>query len=119
MDLSLVTAVAVTDPAPSSGATSDAPDTHEAPSLARRLMEARAAERLQLACELHDGLAQFLMAAHNHFEAFRLAEQAGNRERAAEELEKGRKHLKQSVQETRRLINALRPAPEESGETQR
>jgi signal transduction histidine kinase len=98
---------------PSAARWSDAPaDTgHVADPSAGRLIEIGEEARRKIANELHDGLAQYLMAANAHLEVFCLAENQGNRERALCELEKGLRHLKRSVLESRRLVNALRLPP--------
>ncbi len=72
------------------------------------LFAAQEEERRAVAYDLHDGLTQYVMAAHAHMEAFRHAQSSGNNERAQREFDKGMRHLKESVLESRRLINGLR-----------
>jgi Signal transduction histidine kinase len=72
------------------------------------LINAQEEERRAVAYDLHDGLTQFVMAAHAHLEAFRRARAAGKTERADRELELGIKYLGEAVVESRRLVNGLR-----------
>lgn len=61
-----------------------------------------------MAYDLHDGLTQYVMAAHAHLEAFRHAHDSSNEEKAQREIEKGLKYLKDAVVESRRMVNNLR-----------
>ncbi|MGC4047668.1 MAG: response regulator [Armatimonas sp.] len=70
-------------------------------SLLAGLMAAQEDERRALAYDLHDGLTQYVMAAHAQLETFQ-----ANRNEAR--LEAGVKYLKEAVIESRRLINGLR-----------
>ncbi len=72
------------------------------------LIAAQEEERRAVAYDLHDGLTQYVMAAHAHLETFRRAHEQGNQARAAREMEQGLKYLKEAVVESRRLINGLR-----------
>lgn len=72
------------------------------------LISAQEEERRAVAYDLHDGLTQFVMAAHAHLEAFRRTRAAGKVERAENELEQGLRYLKEAVVESRRLVNGLR-----------
>lgn len=65
------------------------------------LMAAQEDERRALAYDLHDGLTQYVMAAHAQLETYQ-----ANRNEAR--LEAGVKYLKEAVLESRRLINGLR-----------
>jgi len=76
--------------------------------LVRGLIEAQEAERKAVAYDLHDGLTQFVMASHAHFESFRTARRKGNEARADRALEQGMHLLKEAVTESRRLVNGLR-----------
>lgn len=76
--------------------------------LMRGMINAHEDERRSIAYDLHDGLTQYVMASHAHLEAFRRARETGNEERAARELAKGLEYLKESVTESRRLVNGLR-----------
>jgi PAS domain S-box-containing protein len=72
------------------------------------LINAQEEERRAVAYDLHDGLTQYVMAAHMHLESFRIAGNKGNTEKAHRELERGIHYLKESVLESRRLVNGLR-----------
>jgi signal transduction histidine kinase len=77
--------------------------------LVSRLIEVEEEERRRVAYELHDGLTQYVMAAHAHLEAFQQASRTGNQVRAAREQSQGLHYLKDAVVESRRLVNGLRP----------
>lgn len=81
---------------------------HRQRALASSLITNQEEERRALAYDLHDGLTQFVMAAHAHLEAFRAARNTGKIERADRELDQGLKYLKEAVVESRRLISGLR-----------
>ena len=72
------------------------------------LIHAQEEERRAVAYDLHDGLTQFVMAAHAHLEGFRRAHAAGNSDKADRDLEQGLRYLKEAVTESRRLVNGLR-----------
>ncbi len=72
------------------------------------LIAAQEEERRAVAYDLHDGLTQFVMAAHAHIESFHRAHEAGREEKAQRELGKGMSYLKEAVVESRRLVNGLR-----------
>lgn len=72
------------------------------------LIAAQEEERRSVAYDLHDGLTQFVMASHAHFETFRRLHAAGSTERSARELDQGLKYLNEAVLESRRLVNGLR-----------
>jgi len=76
--------------------------------LVKSLINAQEEERRAIAYDLHDGLTQFVMAAHMHLQASRIANGAGNEAKAARETEHGMKHLHDAVLESRRLVNGLR-----------
>lgn len=65
-------------------------------------------ERRTIAYDLHDGLTQYVMAAHAHLEAFRHAHGTGNEPKAAREMDQGLRYLKEAMVESRRLVNGLR-----------
>ncbi|MDX1932852.1 MAG: GAF domain-containing sensor histidine kinase [Capsulimonadales bacterium] len=72
------------------------------------LISAQEEERRAVAYDLHDGLTQYVMAAHAHLEAFRRASLGGRQEKAARDLDLSVKYLKEAVLESRRLVNGLR-----------
>ncbi|MDE2126724.1 MAG: GAF domain-containing protein [Armatimonadetes bacterium] len=77
--------------------------------LVRGFISAQEEERRAVACDLHDGLTQFVMASHAHLQAFQRASAAGRSTQAELELEQGLRCLNQAVLESRRLVNGLRP----------
>jgi signal transduction histidine kinase len=72
------------------------------------LITAQEEERRALAYDLHDGLTQFVMASHAHFETFRRAFAKNDMEKAMQQMENGMRYLKDAVVESRRLVNGLR-----------
>jgi signal transduction histidine kinase len=77
-------------------------------SLVAGLLTAHEEERRAIAYDLHDGLTQYVMAAHIHLEAFEYSQQSGNAEKAARELAQTSRYLQEAVRESRRLIKGLR-----------
>lgn len=76
--------------------------------LVKGLINAQEEERRAVAYDLHDGLTQFVMAAHAHLDSARRARNKGNIERADREEELGLRYLKEATLESRRLVNGLR-----------
>jgi PAS domain S-box-containing protein len=76
--------------------------------LVRGLMFAQEEERRNVAYELHDGLTQYVMAAHAHMQSFKRAYEAGATERTERELDQSLAYLREAVVESRRLVNGLR-----------
>jgi len=76
--------------------------------LLKNLINAQEEERRAVAYDLHDGLTQYVMAAHAHIEAFRRANESTNIDKANRELKLGLTYLKEAVIESRRLVNGLR-----------
>ncbi len=72
------------------------------------LMTALEDERRAVAYDLHDGLTQYVMAAHAHLESFQNARKHGNLEKADRDFAQGLKYLKDAVLESRRMVNGLR-----------
>jgi signal transduction histidine kinase len=72
------------------------------------LIMAQEEERRAVAYDLHDGLTQYVMASHAHFEAYRSALTSSNAERAEREFDAGMRYLNEAVIESRRLVNGLR-----------
>jgi signal transduction histidine kinase len=76
--------------------------------LVSRLITAQEEERRAVAYDLHDGLTQYVMAAHAHLESFQRAYRKDNRERTEREMETGLRYLKEAVIESRRMVSGLR-----------
>jgi signal transduction histidine kinase len=72
------------------------------------LITAQEEERRTVAYDLHDGLTQYVMAAHAHLESFKRAHDGGKPEKAETEMDQGLKYLKEAVLESRRMVNGLR-----------
>lgn len=72
------------------------------------LLEAHEEERRAIAYDLHDGLTQYVLAAHIHLEAFEHCQSLAKTEKAAHELAQTSRFLEQAVKESRRLIQNLR-----------
>lgn len=72
------------------------------------VINAQEEERRAVAYELHDGLTQYVMAAHLHANLAHRAMEAEKPDRAARELKKGLDYLSEAVVESRRLVNGLR-----------
>jgi signal transduction histidine kinase len=72
------------------------------------LINAQEEERRAVAYELHDGLTQYVMAAHLHLELCRRARAAGKDDKVERELDESLRYLKEAVVESRRLVNGLR-----------
>lgn len=77
--------------------------------LAAVVAQAREEERRAVAYELHDGLTQYVLAAHAHLDSFRwLHDENSDGEEAGRELDRGLRYLKHAVLESRRFISGLR-----------
>jgi signal transduction histidine kinase len=76
--------------------------------LVEGLIAAQEEERRAIACDLHDGLTQYVMAAHAHLETFRQFQETGDQDEADQELDNSLRYLKEAVSESRRLIQGLR-----------
>jgi signal transduction histidine kinase len=72
------------------------------------ILSAQEDERRAIAYDLHDGLTQYVMAAHAQFDTYRALLAEGKAERATLRLEAGMKYLKDAVVESRRLVSGLR-----------
>jgi PAS domain S-box-containing protein len=76
--------------------------------LVRAVLAAQEEERRSIAYDLHDGVAQYVLASHAHLQTFRHARNDANPEKAEKELEHGLRYLKEAIVESRRLINGQR-----------
>lgn len=76
--------------------------------LVRGLIAAQEEERRAIAYDLHDGLTQYVMAAHSYLDTARQARKDGKEEKATEMLEQGMQYLADAVLESRRLVSGLR-----------
>ncbi len=72
------------------------------------LISAQEDERRAIAYDLHDGLTQYVMAAHAQLDTYRELLAEGKGERALPKLEAGLRYLHEAVVESRRLVNGLR-----------
>jgi PAS domain S-box-containing protein len=79
--------------------------THER-NVLKRLLDIQERERQIVSYEIHDGVAQCLVGALMHFQAFAHARQAGP---PPQEFEEGMRLLQAAAVESRRLIAGLRP----------
>lgn len=77
-------------------------------SLVAGLIAAQEEERRAVAYDLHDGLTQYVMAAHMHLSAFQRTYQPTGLTEGDDDLTLGLKYLKDAVVESRRLVNGLR-----------
>ena len=66
-------------------------------------------ERRKIAYDIHDGIAQLMVGAHQHLEAFDHLWR-DDAAVAGDQLVRGRSKLRQAIVETRRLMSQLRPA---------
>lgn len=83
--------------------------------LAGRLLEAREEERRRLACDIHDGLVQVAVAAHQNLQTYVEAHLPGSPP-SRDGLDRALQLAAQTVDEARRVIASLRPAAlEDSG----
>ncbi len=76
-------------------------------SMVRGLIKAHEDERRSVAYDLHDGLTQFVMAAHANMEAYQhlhKCQETGGEQ----QFQLGVRYLEQAVQESRRMVNGLR-----------
>ena len=65
-------------------------------------------ERRKIAYDIHDGIAQLMVGAQHHLEAFDYLWR-GDASLAEDQLGRGRAKLRQAIVETRRLMTQLRP----------
>lgn len=78
--------------------------------LSQRLLTIQEEERRQVAYDLHDGLAQMIVAAGMHLEIFRTERKRKEEPALEEEFTKATRFLNEAIGETRRIVSELRPA---------
>jgi signal transduction histidine kinase len=76
--------------------------------LVGKLVEAQEEERRRVAYEIHDGLTQVAVAAHQHLQAFSLGHPPGSKVEEGE-LDRALELAQRTVKEARRVIEDLRP----------
>ncbi|MEI8219040.1 MAG: hypothetical protein RL022_185 [Chloroflexota bacterium] len=77
--------------------------------LVERMIGAQEEDRRRVAYDIHDGLAQLMVSAHQHLQTFGIYYQQGD-ERAGPSLQKGLFMLQKSIEEVRKVIAGLRPS---------
>ncbi|HEU5317066.1 MAG TPA: GAF domain-containing sensor histidine kinase, partial [Chloroflexota bacterium] len=77
--------------------------------LVERMIQAQEEEQRRVAYDIHDGLAQMMVSAHQHLQTFGIHHRR-NDSRADESLAKGLFMLQKSIEEVRKVIAGLRPA---------
>ncbi|HET7770985.1 MAG TPA: GAF domain-containing sensor histidine kinase [Chloroflexota bacterium] len=77
--------------------------------LVERMIQAQEEEQRRVAYDIHDGLAQMMVSAHQRLQTFGILH-ARQDARADEELAKGLFMLQKSIEEVRKVIAGLRPA---------
>lgn len=74
-----------------------------------RMIQAQEDERRRVAYDIHDGLAQLIVSAHQHLQAYEALRPHGQPS-AESELAKGLFLLQKSIEESRKVISGLRPS---------
>jgi signal transduction histidine kinase len=77
--------------------------------LVERMIQAQEEEQRRVAYDIHDGLAQMMVSAHQHLQTFGMLHRR-NDDRSDEALAKGLFMLQKSIEEVRKVIAGLRPA---------
>ena len=77
--------------------------------LVERMIQAQEEEQRRVAYDIHDGLAQMMVSAHQHLQTFGIHHQR-NDPRADEALARGLFMMQKSIEEVRKVIAGLRPA---------
>jgi signal transduction histidine kinase len=77
--------------------------------LVERMIQAQEEEQRRVAYDIHDGLAQLMVSAHQHLQTFGMLHQRQD-PRADSALAKGLFMLQKSIEEVRKVIAGLRPA---------
>jgi signal transduction histidine kinase len=77
--------------------------------LVERMIRAQEEDRRRVAYDIHDGLAQLMVSAHQHLQTFGIYHGNGD-VRAEPSLQKGLFMLQKSIEEVRKVIAGLRPS---------
>ena len=77
--------------------------------LVERMIQAQEEEQRRVAYDIHDGLAQMMVSAHQRLQTFGILH-GRNDERADSELARGLFMMQKSIEEVRKVIAGLRPA---------
>jgi signal transduction histidine kinase len=77
--------------------------------LVERMIQSQEEDRRRVAYDIHDGLAQLMVSAHQHLQTFGLLQRRQD-PRAEEALAKGLFMLQKSIEEVRKVIAGLRPS---------
>ena len=77
--------------------------------LVERMIRAQEEDRRRVAYDIHDGLAQLMVSAHQHLQTFGIYHGNGDA-RAEPSLQKGLFMLQKSIEEVRKVIAGLRPS---------
>lgn len=77
--------------------------------LVERMIRAQEEDRRRVAYDIHDGLAQLMVSAHQHLQTFGIYHANGDI-RAEPSLQKGLFMLQKSIEEVRKVIAGLRPS---------
>ena len=77
--------------------------------LVERMIQAQEEEQRRVAYDIHDGLAQMMVSAHQHLQTFGMLHRRRD-ERSDEALAKGLFMMQKSIEEVRKVIAGLRPA---------
>jgi signal transduction histidine kinase len=73
------------------------------------MIQAQEEEQRRVAYDIHDGLAQMMVSAHQHLQTFGMLHRRKD-ERADEALARGLFMMQKSIEEVRKVIAGLRPA---------
>ena len=82
---------------------------HHLQDLVERMIQAQEEEQRRVAYDIHDGLAQMMVSAHQRLQTFGILH-ARKDERADSELARGLFMMQKSIEEVRKVIAGLRPA---------
>lgn len=77
--------------------------------LVERMIQAQEEDRRRVAYDIHDGLAQMMVSAHQHLQTFGMLHRRQD-PRSDEALSRGLFMMQKSIEEVRKVIAGLRPA---------